>query len=109
MLDNFFRAVDTGDERIKIHGGASASETDAKENASRSKRNGSGAGGPRSRQEEMTMEANTQARFGVSGGGKPGVERRSIKIEASGGGFGNIALEIGLIFGIFGLFWSSFR
>ncbi len=77
MLDNFFRAVDTGNERIEVHGGTSASETDAKENASR--------------------------------GGKPGVERRSIKIEASGGGFGNIALEIGLIFGIFGLFWGSFR
>ena len=77
MLDNFFRTVDTGSERIKIHGGASASETDAKENARR--------------------------------GGKPGVEGRSIKIKASGGGFGDITLEIGLIFGIFGLFWGSFR
>ena len=109
MLDNFFRAVDTGNERIEVHGGTSASETDAKENASRSKRNGSSAGGPRSRQEEMTMEANTQTRFGMSGGGKPGVEGCSIKIEASGGGFDDITLEIGLIFGIFGLFWSSFR
>ena len=77
VLDNFFRTVDTGSERIKIHGGASASETDAKENARR--------------------------------GGKPGVEGCSIKIEASGSRFGNISLEIGLIFGIFGLFWGGFR